>query len=323
MIDSRDRIAHEAAEHLGKGNLRRAMEVLQRLELGTVDARTLELTDAFLPQIAAGRTIVGTSVPSRKPDNDEVVIIYGNYPHSFGNVVVNNPIKRHIADFWNFRHDRIEYNPSWEGLDQIFVINADDRLDRYDAVLRELCLARAPLHRISRVAALKGDTGHAAHVDGHIGCLKSHLKVLQRIQSAHFEHALVLEDDFCFTSDLETHLADLAEFFARCYDYWICLIATSKYGAVVPKDDLLSTSFQPCTNSAGYIVSREGASVLVPVFEAALKRMRATGVCESNTVDQCWAVLQPGGKFVVFRRKFGFQVSGYSDIEGAITRYLD
>jgi hypothetical protein len=141
--------------------------------------------------------------------------------------------------------------------------------------------------------------------------------------SAGFGHVLVLEDDFCFTSDLDMHLRDLRTFFERDYEYWVCLIATSKYGAIVPKDDLLSVSLQPCTNAAGYLVSRDGLARLLRVFEEALERLKATRDAASYAADRCWAVLQPSGKFLVFRRKFGFQGSSFSDIERSISRYLD
>ena len=134
---------------------------------------------------------------------------------------------------------------------------------------------------------------------------------------------LVLEDDFCFTSDLEVHLVDLERFYARNYDYWICLIATSKYGEIVPIDDLLAVSLQRCTNTGGYLASKTGIDQLLPVYRKALTQLEATGDCVTNAVDRCWSVLQPSGKFVVFRRKFGFQVSSYSNIEHSVSRYLD
>ena len=78
-----------------------------------------------------------------RPAVDEVVVVvYGNYPHMFGNVVFNNPIRRHVADYWKFQHDRVESDPPW-ACHQIFIINVKERLDRYDAVLRELAFARA------------------------------------------------------------------------------------------------------------------------------------------------------------------------------------
>src|SRR5262249_51418848 len=161
----------------------------------------------------------------------------------------NNPIKRHTADFWDFRHDRVESDVRWQAVDQIFIINADERPDRYDSVLRELCSARAPLDRVTRVSAFKHCSGTLDRVSGTIGCLRSHIEVLRRAMDAKFSNSLVLEDDFVFTSDLDHHLTDLSTFFQRDYAYWICLIAASKYGAIIPRDDLISLSFQPVTNA--------------------------------------------------------------------------
>jgi len=241
----------------------------------------------------------------------------------YGNVVVNNPIRRHVADFWNFRHDEVESDHRWAGVDQIFIINVEERLDRYDSILRELASARAPFDRVTRVPAVKPVPGDTTALGGPIACLRSHIATLRRAQAAQYEHVLVLEDDFCFTSDLEQHLTDLAAFFERGYSYWICLVATSKYCVIVPKDDLISVSFQAITNTGGHVLSREGIERLLPVFESAIERLQATGDCTRYAVDRCWAVLQPSGKFLVFRRKFGFQVANFSDIERTISRYLD
>ena len=321
MLAWRDRIATEAAAHMNRSEVREAVEVLRKLELATTDETTLELTDSFLPQIAGDRKVVATFDPSRTPNDDEVVIIYNNYPHLFANVVVNNPIKRHVTDFWNFRHDRVEYDRRWEAVDQIFIINVDERRDRYDAVLRELACARAPFNRITRVPAVTSNASEAAA--RHSACLQSHIETLRRAQRAGYEHVLVLEDDFCFTSDLEQHLTDLARFFDRGYEYWICLLATSKYGAMEPKDDLVSLSFQVCTSTAGYLVSRKGLERLLPVYEVALEQLEATGDFMSHAADRCWTVLQPSGKFLVFRQKFGFQASSFSSIERWIARNMD
>jgi hypothetical protein len=323
MLARRDRILSAAAAHMERTEIAEAETWLRRLEETITDAMTLASTDPYLAHLARGRRVVASFDPLRRPASDEVVIVYGNYPHMYGNVVVNNPIRRHVADFWNFRHDQVESDPRWSGVDQIFIINVEERVDRYDSILRELALARAPLDRVTRVAAFKPDPGDTTQLGGAGACLRSHIEALRRAQSAQYEHVLVLEDDFCFTSDLEQHLTDLAAFFDRRYAYWICLIATSKYGAIEPKDDLVSLSFQRVTNTAGHLISREGLAQLLPVLETALEHLRATGDCSVAAADRCWAVLQPSGKFLVFRRKFGFQVSNFSNIERGISRYLD
>jgi GR25 family glycosyltransferase involved in LPS biosynthesis len=342
----RDRIVAEALEHASRSETPAVVSALQKLELATIDDKTLELTDRLLPQIAADRTVVASFDPTREPGPDEVVIIYGNYPHTFANVVVNNPIKRHVVDFWNFHHDHVDYDARWDGIDRILVINADGRADRWDSTLRELASANAPFHRLERVSASEPDpaplkgrivdflkwkmragpsyrTRTANRVASGLACLQSHTRALRASRDAGLGTVLVLEDDFAFTSDLEDHLTDLQAFLQRGYDYWICLIATSKYGAVIPVDDLVSRSFQECTNTGGYLITPEGREQLIPVYEQAAERMVETGDTGPNAVDRCWTVLQPSGKFLVFRRKFGFQRASYSDIYRTISRYLD
>ncbi len=323
LLRRRDRLVSEAQALIDRGELTEAQEVLRQLAGATIDGTTLARTDPFLAAIAGERHLVATCDPRRTPHADEVVIVYGNYPHQFNNVVVNNPIRRHVADFWTFQHARVEYDSRWDGIDRIFIINVDERIDRYDAVLRELAAARAPLHRITRVPACRVDAALGRAVGGSLACLHSHSETLRMGIAGGYRHTLILEDDFCFTSDLDDHLNDLQTFLERDYDYWICLIATSKYGLVVPTDDLVATSHQPCTNTGGYLVSRAGLRRLLPVFEKAAVRLRASGDADTWAADRCWAVLQASGKFLVFRRKFGFQVASYSDIEGSISRYLD
>ncbi len=328
LLASRDQLVAEAAQRFEAGDLSAAASALRGLETTTIDETTLERTDPLLKDLLNGRQLVASFDPARQPGEDEVVVIYGNYPHEFENVVVNNPIKRHVADFWKFTHDRVEYDERWECVDHIFVINSAERQDRYDDVLRELAAAKAPLQRLTRIDAIRVKPrrfGRRLRRDvlGQIGCISSHIAAVSAARDAGFAHALVLEDDFCFTSDLEQHLDDLATFFERRYDYLLCLLATSKYGAVEPVDDVVSRTFQECTNSAGYLISLTGTESLLPVFHGALARLKVGDDVGSNAIDRCWAVLQPSGRFLVFRRKFGFQTSSMSDIERNIARYLD
>jgi GR25 family glycosyltransferase involved in LPS biosynthesis len=151
----------------------------------------------------------------------------------------------------------------------------------------------------------------------------SHIAILERLRQAPPRHTLVLEDDFCFTSDLARHLDDLRVFVDRAYDYWVCLLGTSKYGPVVDRDDLVSYSLQPCTNTEGYLVSPAGIEALLPVWRRALESLVETRDCLRFAVDRSWSELQASGKFLVFRRKMGFQASSLSCIEREIARYFD
>lgn len=319
----RDRIVGEALLHAGNDDLEAAASSLRKLESATIDDQTLDATDLLLPRLARGRQIVASLDPSRVPGPDEVVIIYGNYPHVFCNVVVNNPIKRHVADFGRFQHDRVESDARWDGVDRILVINVDGRKDRWDSVLRELTTAGAPLDRVTRVSAIEPPGKKNDQAARQLACLRSHTKALRIASDAGLGTVMVLEDDFCFTSDIGRHLSDLSAFLERGYDYFVCLIATSKYGAVLPVDDVVSQSFQECTNTGGYLISAPGRAQVIPIFEDADKKLKRTGDTLTYAVDRYWASLQPSGKFLVFRRKFGFQGANFSDIEQSVARYLD
>lgn len=321
----RDEIIAGARRHFERGETDAAIQLLRRLEFATIDDTTIRMTDCFLrPAIAGDRKVVASFDPSRRPEGDEIIVIYGNYPHMFGNIVVNNPIRRHVASFSDLEHDAVEHDAAWEPLGRLYVLNTAHRPDRYDAIMRELAAARAPFHRITRIAATIPDgPAENARLARTIGCSESHLAALRHAALGGFEHVMVLEDDFCFTSDLACHLADLRQFFTRRYDYVVCLLATSKYGTVVSRDDLVSSSLQPCTNAAGYLVSRAGIEELLRIQVRALDLLRSTGETDQYAFDRAWATLQQSGKLWVFKRKFGFQVASYSDIEGAIARYLD
>ncbi|SDB54216.1 methyltransferase domain-containing protein [Bauldia litoralis] len=323
ILTWRDRIVMEAAAYMEQGETEPGEAWLKKLENATIDAWTLEKTDPYLSRIARGRRVVASFDPARRPADDEVVIVYGNYPHFYENVVVNNPIRRHVTDFWSLQHDKVEADPRWSGIGQIFLINLDMRMDRYDATLRELASMRAPFDRVTRFSAIKPADNDETELGRHVACLRSHIEVLRQARANRQEHVLVLEDDFSFSSDIEQHLTDLGAFYQRNYDYWICLLSTSKYGAIQPKDDLVSLSFQPVTGTAGYLISRAGIEELLPVFEAAVERLAMKGNLKTDPADRCWSVLQPSGKFFTFRRKFGFQVSSFSDITGDFSRDFD
>lgn len=295
--------------------------LLRELEDATIDEQTIAATDKFLRICAGRKSIVATFDEGRRPGVDEVVVIFGNYPHVFENIVVNNPIKRHVSSFWALPHDAVEADERWREVDAIYLINSKSRLDRWHSVLRELARAHAPFDRIVRIVAI--EPGERTRVNGTIGCLQSHIAAIRKAQQAGHSHVLIMEDDFSFTSDVDAHLDDLATFISRRYDYWICLLGTSKYGVLHHYDDLLDESFQSCTNTEAYLLSRSGMDALLPVYLDAEEQLIRTHDTHCYAADRCWSVLQGNGKFLSFRRKFGFQIASVSDIEGEVNGNFD
>lgn len=133
---------------------------------------------------------------------------------------------------------------------------------------------------------------------------------------------MVLEDDFCFTSNLNKHREDWALFFERNYDYDVCLLGTSKYHLTEQYDDLLSRSYQECTTTSGYLVSSTGLAKLKKLWQESVPRLIETRD-HSNVLDRSWSGLQSDGEFFFFTRKMGFQRPGFSIITGKTDFYMD
>lgn len=299
-------------------------QLLLDMEGAAVDEALIGYVDQYLSHFHAGKRRIATTNPYRQPSADELVVQFGNYPPAFEALAVHNPVRRNILDYWSvpWGFSQIEFSPCWRSVDRVFVINLDGRPDRFYSVVRELARVGVPLDRIVRFPACVYTDADDTQVNGQVGCLTSHLQVSRIAADEGLENVLVVEDDFGFIDDVKHVESAVDAFLARQYSYDVCLLATSKFGPIEPFDDLVSMSRQKCTNTGAYFMSRAGSARLVDCFSGALDQLVATGDCLRFAVDRCWSGLQ-GERFLVFRRRLGFQLPGYSDIEKSVTMYLD
>jgi GR25 family glycosyltransferase involved in LPS biosynthesis len=293
-----------------------------------VDAEVIDQVDKFLPLLSKNRRLIATFDENRVPNPNELIFLFGSYPHQFSNLVSNNPVKRDVIDFWKFRFDEVECSYCWDDVDVIIIINIDERFDRYYSVLRELVRLRAPLHKVRRMPATVPSltdlsTDEQKHLRGQVGCLLSHIAAIRMAQHIRADNALILEDDFIFNTETRVITQQISTFLSRKYDYSICLLGSSKYGERIPLDDLVSASFQAVTNSEAYFVSRNGAVELLDCFEEALRLLQENRDPRKYAIDRYWAILQDGKKFLVFTDKLGFQAPSFSNIDGRYTAFFD
>lgn len=291
----------------------RCVDVVSHFRRCHLDDRILKNIDFLLPHIRGNRRIVATFNVGRIPADDEIVICYGDFPAIFDSLIINNPIRRHLKYFWDLSHDIVESNPVWDPVDRIYIVNLDERMDRYIETLRELRRMGAPFAKVTRFSAIKYSSDDS-NLNGHIGCGQSHIAIVDEMIRKGYRHVLILEDDFCFDERIEQHLRDLKIFFDRKYDYDVCLFATSKYYRMEPYDDLLSLSYQECTTASGYLISREGAKRVLPLWREGLSKMLETKESHRYAIDRYWASLQKDKKFFFFTVKMGYQRPGYSNI---------
>lgn len=304
-------------------NLQAARELYRYFDCLLVDEFIINHSNHVIEKLRKeGTQIIATTDPQREAKEDELVIVYGNYHHAHNNLPYGNKIWRHPLYFKDLTHSKFEYDPAWEPIGTIYILNLEERKDRYLEILAELCRMKAPLHRIHHYKAKKevvtGDRG----LDAMAGATQDHGNMTEDFLKGPHQHCLILEDDVTFTADIEGNLKRLKQFFDRKYDYEVCLLNSSKYHQIKEYDDLLLRSYQECTTTSAYLLSRKGAERALFYFRDGYDKMiklRNTHYC----CDRYWAEMQKDDKFFLFRTKLGYQRGNYSSITGKTECHFD
>lgn len=277
-----------------------------------------------------GFKFIATTNPLKEPrDISECIIIYGDYPYYAKNLWTNtesnkpNKIYRNVM----FYDENLgvpvhwDYEPCWEPINKIYVLNLEDSRDRWISVLGELAKMGAPLNRVCHYMAKRAPRGDKLQI--YAGATKNHCDCVQDFINSQGEYCLILEDDFMFCSDYENNKKNLAHFFSRSYDFDICMISYSKIGTTEEYDDMLYLSRQVCTTSSGYILKKSTAKKVYDVLVDGYNKMLETGDFSTYCCDRYWSKINRDNKFFLLKDKLGYQRIMYSNITGLQNMYLD
>ena len=303
-------IAYSANYYLN--DISKAQYWLAKYEFAEISGHTYK-NSSFLFQ-KLGKKIVASFDPSREPADDEVIIVYGNYPDWHHALPCSNKLYRHASLFFSVTHSTVEYNPAWESISTIYILNLEDRADRFSDTLLSLCSVHAPLHRIYHYKAKKDG------LPPYVGATKNHVDVIQHFIESGNENCLILEDDIVFI-DEKNHVWDsLTTLSSRTYDYTLCFLSLSKIGERQPFDDLLSITRQPCTTSSAYILQKSTASKVLDVTKEGLELMQTSGNHHVFCIDRFWTSLP---NIFFFKKKLAYQRPSYSNLTKKINFNLD
>jgi hypothetical protein len=291
--------------------LEQAREWLSKFEFTDPNAEMMYIH----PKLRAGKRVIATCDPDRVPSENELVIVYGNYPDWHYAYPFSSKMYRNVSFFGITEHDSVEYHPCWERIETIYILNLETRTDRYMDTLLQLVKVHAPLDRIIH---------HKITNNGEIGivnCTRNHTLVLNDFKSSKRRYALILEDDFSFIDDVKHVWLTLDTFFQRRYNFTICLLSTSKYNEKCEYDDLLTLCKQSCTCSSGYIVSETSIDNVVSTVTDGFEKLKLhPEMAYEYAIDQYWRRLP--NRFY-FKKKLGFQRTTWSNIGNAINTNLD
>jgi GR25 family glycosyltransferase involved in LPS biosynthesis len=261
-----------------------------------------------------GKKIVASFDSLREPLENEIVIVYGNYPDWHHALPCSSKVFRHVSLFFKLRHHTVEYDSSWEFVDTIYILNLEDRSDRFSDTLLSLCAVNAPLHRVHHYKAKKDG------LPPYVGATKNHVDVIKHFIESGKDKCLILEDDIVFVDD-HKHIKDsLTKLSKRTYDYTLCFLSLSKTGERQPLDDLLSVSKQPCTTSSAYLLQISTAQKVLEITNEGLEKMQSTGDHHNFCIDRYWTKLS---NIFFFRKKLAYQRPSFSNLTKQINFHLD
>lgn len=300
------------------------IRVFKLFEYCNVSEHNIQNSNYFLQVLYnQGKHIIGTCDLSLEPKNDEIIIYYGNFPLDYHNLPYSNKIYRHPRFANSIKHSKFEGDKCWNKIDQIYILNLEERVDRFYETLVELTRVNAPLDKVYHYKGKKESILGEKMVDSYLGATKNHLDAVNHFIENKYKYALILEDDFTFSSRISGIKKDLLTFFDREYDFDVCLVAASKNGKIIPKDDLLNLSHQVCTTTAGYIINHKTIERVRECFQTGYDKIKETRDYHTYVCDRYWAKLQKDNKFFIFRNKFGYQRPNYSSIFNKTVCYFD
>jgi len=262
--------------------------------------------------------VVASFDPDREPADGEVVIVYGNYPDWHRALPGCRKMYRHVSLFSKLTHDVVESHSCWDSVDIIYILNLEERVDRYYETLCSLAAVAAPLHKVYHYKAQRDST-----MSAYAGATKNHLDAMIHFdQTPELKQCLILEDDIVFTSDVKRVWSSITEFFKRQYDYTLCFLAISRLGPREPIDDLLSRSRQGCTTSSAYFLRKPTSGDVLRVVQDGFNIIvKGQDPVYTGVIDQYWCSHLPLIQF--FKDKLAFQRPSYSNLMRTVVAHLD
>jgi glycosyl transferase family 25 len=196
---------------------------------------------------------------------------------------------------------RISTNLDWNFIDKVVYINLDERKDRNEHMKHVTsCFSE----KVTRFSAIK-DT------PGSIGCMKSHIGVLELAIQNKWKNLLVLEDDAVWNRLHEGYIT-LRELSSNEYDVIVL------GGTCVKRD---GNKLISCKTTVGYLINSHYYSTLLENFKEGLESLKQTHDVEMYAVDAYWQRLQSRDNWFILYPCLIYQRSDYSNICNSFQDY--
>ncbi|MDU4127764.1 glycosyltransferase family 25 protein [Pantoea sp.] len=204
---------------------------------------------------------------------------------------------------------------NWEAFSHIVYINLAHRRDRNVRMKRQLRELDAPKEKVIRFDAIQANPGA-------IGCVKSHIAVLEMAMQNGWEDVLILEDDFVFMRDEESITRLNAWLHTLDAIKWDVAFLAANYHRVTP---LKSVNYLLRVNQAwcacAYRVKRHYYPHLLHNLRQSLFALERGGEPQRFALDVHWWHLMMKDCWLGLYPCVGYQAVDRSDIEQSHVDY--
>jgi len=197
-------------------------------------------------------------------------------------------------------------------IDKIYYINLEHRKDRKEHIENEIKKVIDPeLSITKRFNAI-------ANKNGHIGCSKSHLAIIEECIQNNYNNVLILEDDFTFIIEKIEFKEYLEKFFTKYTNYDMLLLGVNGPSFANKTDFFKVTNSQ---TASGYIINNRVFKQFRDICKESINGLENKKSETIYCVDQLWKKIQRDGNVYTFPKRVGKQRANYSDISKKWVNY--
>ena len=196
-----------------------------------------------------------------------------------------------------------------EGIDQIYCINLDRRLDRWQKMDEQFKKLNMKVERLSAIDG-KSTFNESSYRSGVYGCFASHVNVLEDAVRRNFRSVIVIEDDAVLHPNFQDIVEKSLTFLPN--EWKLCYLG----GSNIKPPKKLHENISICTetlSTVGYMVNVSFArEILIPRLKKSLGTIEIDAELTKAQRDFTFHVLDP---------RVVYQFEDYSDIQHKNVNY--
>lgn len=200
---------------------------------------------------------------------------------------------------------------SLNNFDGIAYINLDHRDDRKIELLESLKKLRVDLGKVQRIS------GIFTPFNGHLGCVCSHLKVIDWAMEKKLDSVLILEDD-CYFLDDEKFITYAIDYFFKMVPKWDVFMLGGYFEKFEKSKYPFINRIKKAYRAHSYGISKKYLPILKKQYLQTadiLKEYNTHFESREHALDRRWHTLQKKDLWYANNIHLTGQKDGYSDIE--------